>query len=364
VDTAIGYLQEVREDLLGAALRGNARRPGGRRGRSSFAIRDRFSTRSLIAVAAVVMLVAAGPIGWWVTRGGIGGFAADSAGGGATGSTGARGGDYQFIRGPAEEVPAPLPSWTAGYSSLTLDALSSDEALDLRNQMALVNDPRAALVRELARVIRTAEIGLVIPPDSFDERFANAVDIASAQEGFVSTSTTRERAGSVTMRVPAANFAATLRSLRELGEVEVQSIQGRDVTAEYVDLRARLRIAKSRRAVLLRLMDRAVSIEQTIRVQNALDETQLRIEELQGQVRFLDDRTSLATIRLNLREEGVEAAAEIETPSIPNAFERSFAGFVGVIAGVVVGLGYLIPLVGIGLLAWLVISRVRRHRTA
>lgn len=362
MDTTIGYLQEVREDLLGAAIRGNVRRHGSHRGRPSLGIRERFSTRSLVAAASVVMLVAAGTIGWWVTRGGIGRFEAKSAGGGAAGSTGATGGgNNQFIRGPAE-VPGPMPNWTIGYSP-TLDALSSDEGVDLRNQMAMLNDVHGALVGELARVIRTAEIGLVIPPDAFDERFATAVDIASAQGGFVSTSTTRERAGSVTMRVPAANFAATLRSLRELGDVEVQSIQGRDVTADYVDLRARLRIAKSRREVLLRLMDRAISIEQTIRVQNALDETQLRIEELQGQLNFLDDKTSLATIRLNLREEGVEST-EVQRASIPNAFERSFAGFVGVIAGVVVGLGYLIPLVGIGLLAWFVVSRVRRRRTA
>jgi Domain of unknown function (DUF4349) len=354
VDTAIGYLQEVREDLLGAALRGNARRHGGRRARPPLGIRERFSTRSLVAVASVVMLVAAGTVGWWVTRGGIGGFAADSAVGGAAGSTGATagGGDNQFS---PTGVPAPMPSSQFRY---ILDALASDPALEIPADAGA-----RAILSELARVIRTAEIGLVLPPDAFDERFASAVDIASAQGGFVSTSTTRERAGSVTIRVPAANFAATLRSLRELGDVEVQTIQGRDVTAEYVDLRARLRIAKSRREVLLRLMDRAVSIEQTIRVQNALDETQLRIEELQGQLRFLDDRTSLATIRLNLREEGVEPA-EIERASIPNAFERSFAGFVGVIAGVVVGLGYVIPLVGIGLLAWFVVSRVRRRRTA
>jgi Domain of unknown function (DUF4349) len=56
----------------------------------------------------------------------------------------------------------------------------------------------------------------------------------------------------------------------------------------------------------------AVSIEQTIRVQNALDETQLRIEQLQGQLRLLDDRTSLATIGLRLREQGVEPESEVE----------------------------------------------------
>jgi hypothetical protein len=190
------------------------------------------------------------------------------------------------------------------------------------------------------------------------------MDVASDNDGFVAASTSRERSGKVTMRVPADNFTQTLQDLRALGDVEVQTIQGRDVTAEYVDLRARMRIAKSRRQVLLRLMDRATSIEQTIRVQNALDETQLQLEGLQGQLRFLDNRTSLATIHVHLREEGVEIAAEVDTPSIPTAFERSVAGFVGVIAAVVIGLGYLIPIALLAALVWFVWTRIRVRRRA
>ena len=216
---------------------------------------------------------------------------------------------------------------------------------------------------EISRVIRTAELGLVIPRGSFDERFADAVDIASAGGGFVANSTSRERAGNVTMRVPSGVFAETLRALRDLGDVQVQAVRGKDVTADYVDLHSRLRIARARREVLLGLMNEANSIGQTIRVQNALDETQLRIEELQGNLRLLDDRTSLATISLDLREQGVEPQAEVEKPSIPNAFERSAAGFVGVIAGVVIGLGYLIPILLLALAGWFVVSRVRRRRT-
>jgi hypothetical protein len=214
------------------------------------------------------------------------------------------------------------------------------------------------------RVIRTAELGLVIPRDSFDERFGDAVDAAEAHGGFVATSTTRERSGGVTIRVPAASFNEALRNLRELGDVEVQTVQGRDVTAQYVDVRARLRIAKARRAVLLELMTEATTIDQSIRVQNALDDTQLRIEELEGQRRFLDDRTSFATIQVHLREQGVRPEPDVTTPSVANAFERGVAGFVGVIAGIVVGLGYLIPVVLIALVGWLVVLRVRRRRTA
>jgi hypothetical protein len=163
--------------------------------------------------------------------------------------------------------------------------------------------------------------------------------------------------------VPAPNFDETLRALRALGAVEVESVHGEDVTADYVDLHANLRIARARREVLLGLMADAVSIEQTIRVQNALDETQLRIEQLQGQLRLLEDRTSLATIDLRLREQGVEPESEVEKASIPNAFERAVAGFVGVIAAIVIGLGYLLPLIALGLVGWFVMTHVQRRRT-
>jgi hypothetical protein len=300
--------------------------------------------RSLVAVASVVTLLAAGTVGWWVTRNGIGPQPAAER---------AAGGDAQTIRG---SLPVPGPNDRVVFSA-EYSPFLDEQSVELRGIAS-------AIQSDLARVIRTAELGLVIPPDSFDQRFAQVVDVASTHGGFVANSTTRERSGNLTMRVPAGNFAPALRDLRGFGDIEVQRIQGRDVTAEYVDLRARLRIAKSRREVLLRLMDRATSIEQTIRVQNALDDTQLGIEQLQGQLRLLDDRTSLATIRVNLREEGVEAVSEVDTPSIPNAIERSVAGFVGVIAGVVIGLGYLIPIVLLGALVWFVVVRLRRRREA
>jgi hypothetical protein len=333
MDATIGYLGQMRDDLVEAGLRERRRR-----GRRTPGIRDRISMRSLVAVASVVTLLAAGTVGWWVTRNGVGfgGSAADS----------------RAARGPA----------TIGEDAQTI-RFSADYSPFLGDQSVELRGIGSAIQSDLARVIRTAELGLVIPPDSFDERFAQVVDVASAHRGFVANSTTRERSGNVTMRVPAANFDPALRDLRGLGDVEVQTIQGRDVTAEYVDLRARLRIAKSRREVLLRLMDRATSIEQTIRVQNALDDTQLSIEGVQGQLRLLDDRTSLATIRVGLREEGV-ALSEVDTPSIPNAFERSVAGFVGVIAGVVIGLGYLIPIALLAALVWFVVVRLRRRREA
>jgi hypothetical protein len=321
--TTIDYLNQVHGDLLDAAKR-EGRRAGGRRPRRA---------PSMGLVAAVVgVLLSAGLIGLIARSGGLGSDEAGSApAAGSTGGTGATGA-------------------TAGAG---FEGAPTDEGV-----REVPGSPQPS------RVIRTAELSIVIPRDAFDDRFGEAVDVAEEQGGFVADSSSRERSGSLTVRVPAPNFDETLRALRALGTVEVESVHGKDVTADYVDLHANLRIARARREVLLGLMADAVSIEQTIRVQNALDETQLRIEQLQGQLRLLDDRTSLATIGLRLREQGVEPESEVEKASIPNAFERAAAGFVGVIAAIVIGLGYLLPLIALGLVGWLVVTRVQRRRTA
>lgn len=336
MDTTIGYLELVREDLLDAAARTTRGSLGRRFGWS------RLSGRAVFASAALVTLIAAGTLGWLATRDSLGPRPASDDAAGSTGAAAAK----------------PVPNERQRRSALDYQALEGYSPL-----LPEIRDTHPAQVpKEASRVIRTAQLGLVIPRDAFEERFAQAVDAAESSGGFVASSSTRERAGHLILRVPANRFNETLATLRDLGTVEVQAVRGKDVTADYVDLHARLRIARSRREVLLGLMNEATSIEQTIRVQNALDETQLRIEELQGQLRLLDNRTSLATISLDLREQGVEPQTKVEAASIPNAFERAAAGFVGVIAGVVIGLGYLVPVLLLALAAWFVVVRVRRRR--
>jgi Domain of unknown function (DUF4349) len=336
METSIGYLKTVHGDILAAAKSETIRSaaPNGPR----VPKRRRFSTAAFAATAAALVVVA-GLIGGIVRYGsGIEQHAAVSSGGNdAAGATGAAE-DPQTIREPG-----------GGY-------------LDVAPQLSPTpgGGDQSVGSRTTSRIIRTGDISVIIPRDSFDDRFAAVVDAAEDNRGFVAESRSRERAGTLTVRVPSARFDDTLSAIRDLGTVSVESVRGRDVTAEYVDLRARLRIEKSRREVLLRLMDQAKSIEQTIRVRNALDETQLRIEQIQGQLRLLDDQTSFATITVDLREEGV--AADVEAASIPNALERAGVGFVGVIAAIIIGIGYLLPLVGIGLVIWFVFVQVRRRR--
>ena len=203
-------------------------------------------------------------------------------------------------------------------------------------------------------IVKTASISIEVKKGGFETAFNVATTIAGRYGGYVQDSSmhgVKAKSGELTIRVPASAFDQAMNDLRGLGSVEGQSISGQDVTSQFVDLNARLRTWEAQEAVLLRLMRRATSIESTLRVQNQLQDVQFRIEQIKGQLRLLENQTSLATIDVSLREVGavvgVRQTMARERPSLGEAWDRAIDGFLGVIFAVVVGLGYLIPLAAI-----------------
>jgi hypothetical protein len=221
-------------------------------------------------------------------------------------------------------------------------------------------------------VVKTASLDLLVGKDGFEEAFEQAQLVAGRYGGFVVSSSsggTRVRSGNLVLRVPNESFERALADLRDLGRVEGESVSGEDVSAQFVDLEARLRTWEAQEAVLLRLMDRATSVEDTLRIQRELQDVQLRIEQIRGQLRVLRDRTELATITVTVREPGAvirrEIAARERRPDLGEAWARAVDGFLGVVFVVVVGLGYLVPIAALAAAAWFARRRwVRTRPTA
>jgi hypothetical protein len=216
-----------------------------------------------------------------------------------------------------------------------------------------------------ARVIKTANLALEVKQGSFEDQFQQATLIAGRHGGFVSSSKTAEasrRSGSLVLRVPADQFEAALGELKALGSVKSEELAGQDVTAQFVDLEARLRNWEAQETVLLGLMAKASTIDESIKVQRNLQDVQLAIEEIRGQVQALSDQADYSTITLAIAEAGAVPAKPEGGISIGRAWHRAVHGFVSVIAAVVIGLGYIVP-VGLMalalLLGWIAYRRAR-----
>lgn len=211
------------------------------------------------------------------------------------------------------------------------------------------------------RVIKTATVDLEVAKDGLEEATRESIAIAGRFGGFVlSTSTRNDRSASssVVVRIPAASFERALTQLEELGDVKAEEISGEDVSQEFVDMEARVRNLEAQETVLLRLMDRSVSVADTIRVQRELQGVQLEIERLTGRLRYLEDLTEMGTISLSLVEVG---APGHKPPSgvLAKAWERAVDGALAVVSAVIVGTGVLVPIAIMAAIAFLLLRALR-----
>lgn len=207
-------------------------------------------------------------------------------------------------------------------------------------------------------IIKTANLEVEVERGGFADAMSSVTEIASGHGGFVVTSNRSgedSRRGSVIVRIPSGDFEVALGEIRALGTVQHETVSGKDVGQEFVDLEARLRNLHATEAVLLRLFDEATSVADTIRIQNELTGIQLEIERIEGRLRYLQDQTDLGTITVQLAEEGESAPGRFG-----KAFDQAWDGILAVLSGIVIFLGYALPLLLIGLLVWLVWRRVAR----
>lgn len=238
------------------------------------------------------------------------------------------------------------------------DAAVTDESV------AVSAVPVPQLAPGSSRVIKNASLRIEIAGGDFQEQFDRATAVADEFGGFVSTSRVSQtdgtlQSGTLTMRVPSDRFESAVSRLKELGEVTGEERSGQDVTREFVDLEARLRQARTEESFFIRLLEDAESISDLIQIQSQLSSVQLRIEQLQGQLNFLEDQTELSTITVNLFEPGAEGEEPVQ--GLAEAWQRAVDGFQSVLAGAIISLGWLAPFLLLGLIGF-GLWRMRRGR--
>lgn len=169
---------------------------------------------------------------------------------------------------------------------------------------------------------------------------------------------------SLTIRVPSAKFDAAFEELSTLGNVLDENRSAADVTAQHVDLKARVAALEASVARLTDLMSGAATTSELIEAESALAARQAELDGLQAQLDALEDQVDESTIWVTLRGQSV-------LPGGPSNFwEGLLAGIDSLAlagAGALVLLGVLLPWLAIAAVLTIVIVlivRAGRKRSA
>lgn len=209
-------------------------------------------------------------------------------------------------------------------------------------------DSGALTPQDSRKIIYNATLWL--ETKQYDQASADLLEAANQAGAYVQSSESSgsaergDRSVYYTLRVPADNYSEFLNAAAQAANLVRRSESSQDVTAEYVDLEARLASLEQQRQRLDELAAKAESLEDLLAIEQQRSEVQYQIESYTGQMNVLQDQISYSTVEVYLDE-----VTEL-TPQSPSflsrvgsAFRGSWNGFVSVVQELVIGLIYLLP---------------------
>ncbi len=211
---------------------------------------------------------------------------------------------------PPEQGPAPVEDVTRDViktATMTITVSNTSEAAD-----------KAAVMVEKA-----------------DGRVDSRREDAGSDRGLARTS--------MVLRVPAAKLDSVVRELKTLGTVQIAETTSEDVTAQRVDLDARIKALQTSVDRLLAIMRDARDPDALITAENALSQRQADLDSLRAQREALGDQIEYSTVDVTFVAATIGGPAPKEYQGFAGQVERGWDNMVFVAGNLVLLFGLMLP---------------------
>jgi hypothetical protein len=212
----------------------------------------------------------------------------------------------------------------------------------------------ATMTITVSNTSEAADKAAVLVEDA-DGRVDSRSEDAGSDRGLARTS--------VVLRVPVAKLDGLLRELKTLGKVQTAETTSEDVTAQRVDLDARIKALQTSVDRLLAIMRDAKDPDALIKAEGALSERQADLDSLRAQRDQLGDRIDYSTVNVTFVAEQIGGPAPQQYEGFTGQIERGWDALVSVLGNLVLLFGLLLPWLGaLAVAAGIVYGGVRLAR--
>ena len=230
---------------------------------------------------------------------------------------------------------------SSGLSAPMAANYNVDSASRVAMESESVDDASGSVNLSDKKIIKNGNLSLKI--EKTEKAAEEISQIVSSQGGEVFSTNFYERvkgqkSGSITVKVPVSKFEDTIEKIKKIAtQVISESTTGQDVTEQYADLQAQLKNKKAEEASFVKILDRAVKIEDVLAVTQQISRVRGEIERLEGRIKYMDSQTDMSKITISLSE-------DIEITPISNDWrpwqvvKKSFSELIDSLQGLVDGL--------------------------
>lgn len=263
------------------------------------------------------------------------------------------------ISGDAAQVPAPETAASATEAPTGAAPPGETTSIDLpdvapQNKFLAIDVSYGLQVDDMTKGINDVVALSDRNGGQIYERTINIADDRSSTASFV-------------IKLPPENIEAAIAQLDAIGIRRTASQGTEDVTGQAIDIDARLVTAQASLDRVRKLLESATDLGQVLSLESQLTERETLVEQYKAMKRAIDDRVSLATLRVQLslsQEPSVTPVPEKITPKpgISTAFHKGWKGFVNVLAAILIFIGYTAPFLVLVLVGAAVLIPITRRR--
>lgn len=167
------------------------------------------------------------------------------------------------------------------------------------------------------KMARSAHLAIEVSRGNVERTSQAAIQAIEKLQGYVESSqSSAQEEGiisnvSISCKVPSDQLDQAVDDISHLGKVIRLNTSEKNVTAEYADLDARLRVKQTEESWLLTILDEAKSVGELLQVEGELSRVRADIESLQGQKQHYDNLTTMSSLDLTITEEGTLGSASL-----------------------------------------------------
>ncbi len=149
-------------------------------------------------------------------------------------------------------------------------------------------------------------------------RFYEEIDPAATGGG------SRNRSADWNIRIPEQRLDEFVVFVDGESNIISKTEQVEDVTLQYVDLESHKNALVTEQKRLLELLEKAETVEDIISIEQRLSEVRYELENMESQLRVMDNKIDYSTVRLSIQE--VKREVRVSENSV---FDRIRNGFIG-----------------------------------
>lgn len=231
----------------------------------------------------------------------------------------------------------------AGTTADALDKTLQERSEEISKLQAELNTSRAMVARDgpagetsavtpttpatppppaqTRKIIRSGEMEFEV--ESFDSAAARIERIATEDGGFIATVNSErlgngKMKGAVVVRIPPDRLDGFVQMIRALGDLRSQRIGSQDVSKQYTDTESELKACRAMEGRLLEIIKTGKGeVKDLVAAEKELGEWRVRIEKLEGEIRYMSNLIAMSTLTISLLEKDIQQAARaVETETV------------------------------------------------